>query len=314
MTAADTRMTVRNLPWYGASTELVDVPQNADAALTAAGLSWEVELRPLYFRVRENGKDKTVRSSKSATVRKDTHDELGIVGSRYTVFQNREAFAFLDKLVEDGGAKYQAGGTMGGGSKVFVVMQTPSTIKVLGEDHDTYVLFTTSHDGSSTVTATTTLVRPACTNMFRSMLSSDRPVFRQAHVGSMLDPETMAEVARESLGVATADQRRFAELAEQLASAPIDHSHSAEFDGIMARAFPWATKAAQKEVAAIHDLWMTSETIDNEWRFTGWGLMNATTEYLGHFRSRRSSEAGLKRALGVNGQVEARLVKAILAQ
>jgi phage/plasmid-like protein (TIGR03299 family) len=310
MTAPDTRMTVRNLPWYGTSTALVDDVQTADDALAIAGLDWEVDTKPLYFRVRQDGKEKTVRSSKSAVYRKDTLDELGIVGGRYVPFQNREAFAFLDKMVAHGGAAFQAAGTMNGGSRVYVVMKTPESVSVLGDAHDTYVLFMTSHDGSMSVTATTTMVRLACTNMFRSALSSERPVFKAAHIAVALDPTHMTAAAEEAIGVTKRDQEKFAAMADKLAQVDVV---DAEFEKIMAKAFPWTTKAAKKELAGIHELWQTSETINDEHRLTGWGLVNATTEFLSHFRSRRSDEAALKRALGVNGQIEARLVKAILA-
>lgn len=315
MTAADTRVTVRSLPWYGTSTAFADEAMTAEQALGLSDLNWEVDLKPLYFRVRVDGKDKMIRSSRQAVYRKDTFDELGIVGKRYHPFQNVESFAFLDNMARDGGAKFHAAGSMGGGSKVFVVMQMPETIKVLGDEHTTYVLFITSHDGSSSIAATTTVVRLACTNMFRAAMSSDRPVFRVAHIGAHLtDPETMAAAARSSLGVTMADQERFATMAGQLASVPVEHTDDdAMFYSIMEKAMPWQTKTTAKEIEAIRGLWLESDTINDEHRFTGWGLANATTEYLSHFRSHRSEEATLKRALGVNGQVEARLAKALVA-
>lgn len=314
MTAADTRVTTRNLPWHGVSTALSETQMTSSEALELSGLDWEVDLKPLFFRVRQDGKDRQIRASKQVVFRKDSLDEVGIVGSRYVPFQNKEAFGFLDHLVADGGASFQAAGTMNGGSRVYVVVKTPETIKVLGDEHDTYVLFMTSHDGSMSVTATTTIVRLACTNMFRAALTSDRPIFKANHIGAMMDPESMVAAARETLGVTRHDQEAFSKLAGRLAAKTIGHDDADDaFYSVMRTALPWESKATAKEIEGIRTLWLTSDTINEEHRFTGWGLANATTEYLSHMRSSRSGEAQLKRALGVNGQVESRLAKAILA-
>lgn len=309
MTAADTRMTTRELPWFGTSTSLVDGLQTADAALEAAGLDWEVDTKPLYFTVRVNGKEKRIKASKNAVYRKDTFDELGIVGSRYRTWQNTQSFSFLDKVAAHGGPKFQAAGSLAGGARVFVVMKM-ETVTIVGDEHDIYVLFLTSHDGTSTVTATTSVVRLQCTNMFRATLASDTPVFKARHIDADLQDEAGMEAAAENaLGIANRDIEKFGAVAEQLASVMVDHDHALP---LLQTALPWRTKATDKEIEKIVVNWEESETIENDWRGTGWGLLNAVTEHLGHGRSQRSSEAGLKRALGVNSQIEARLVRALV--
>jgi len=316
MTASmnDTRVTVRHLPWYGTSTSLADEQLTSAEALAQSGLDWTVDSRPLTYRARVDGKEKTFKSSKTAIVRTDTFDELGVVGGRYVPFQNQDAFAFLDKLVEDNGANFQAAGSLNNGSRVFVVMKLPETMKILGDEHDTYVLFITSHDGSMSVTATTTVVRLSCTNMFRAALSSERPVFKASHIAAHLTETEMVTAAATTLGVTKTDQAKFEELAKQLSDVRVNMENDVEFDKIMRQAMPWGSKATAKEIAGIRDLVVASPTIPDEFRNTGWGLINATTEYLGHYRTSRSEEAQLKRALGVNSQIESRLAKALLAK
>jgi len=308
MTTADTRMTVRHLPWFGASTALVDSVQTAENALELAGLNWEVDVRPNYYFVRVDGKEKRMRGSKRSVIRKDTFEEIGVVGGKYVPFQNRESFAFLDQLSALGEASFEAAGSMNGGSKVFIVMKAGPADKILGDEHDTYILFTASHDGTGSVTATTTSVRLSCTNMFRAAMASETPVFKARHLGVDLKDADMVAAARETLHLAQADMESFGQLAYQLSEVKLDEGQAL---AILEKAMPWSNPATAKEREKIVGNMAMSTTISDEWRHTGWGLLNSVTEMLQHGRSLRSSEAGLKRAMGVNSQIEARVVKAL---
>lgn len=304
-----TLMRPRTLPWFSIATEVVDDVQTSEDALRLAGLDWNVELRPLYFRYREDGKDKQQRSTRWATVRTDTWQELGIVGKRYEKFDNRDAFKFLDELVDSGAAKYQSAGSLGHGSKVFVVMRVPQKQMIMDDEHESYILFITSHDGSMAVTATTTTVRLACTNMFRGVVASETPVFRASHLTKSLEREVMVAAAQASLGLSKRSIEKFEIIAEGAAEIKVDSDD--EFERIMRLAFPWENKNRDKEVAGVRDLWHGSPYVPETHRYTGWGLLNATTEYMSHYRSWRSGESRFKRALGVNSQIESRLVRAM---
>ena len=52
-----------------------------------------------------------------ANVRTDTKAVLGVVGKRYRVFQNHEAFDFMDGLVGDKLAMYETAGSLHGGKR-----------------------------------------------------------------------------------------------------------------------------------------------------------------------------------------------------
>ena len=60
-----------------------------------------------------------------ANVRTDTKAVLGVVGRRYRVFQNHEAFDFMDGLVGDKLAMYETAGSLHGGKRVWMMASIP---------------------------------------------------------------------------------------------------------------------------------------------------------------------------------------------
>jgi len=81
-------MVVGESAWHRMGVRL-DSPATAEEAIKLGGLDYEVEKRQLTA----EGVDKPLRDM--ATVRQDTNAVLGIVGPRYTIIQNRDAFGFL---------------------------------------------------------------------------------------------------------------------------------------------------------------------------------------------------------------------------
>jgi hypothetical protein len=99
LTASDSMFSVRVTPWHGLGAVLDRPPASVAEAIEAAGLGWSVVKKPLAI---DQGSDlpdvlryKKVRGY-YATVRQDTDEELGVVGERYRIVQNHEAFAFVD--------------------------------------------------------------------------------------------------------------------------------------------------------------------------------------------------------------------------
>jgi phage/plasmid-like protein (TIGR03299 family) len=141
-------------PWHGLGT-VVEGVVTAEEALKLAHLDWSVEKQPIYL---GSG---TVIPDRHAIVRDRDQKPLGVVGSDYVTFQNVEAFSFFDTVTDKGGeAHYTAAGSLFGGKRIFLTAKVGDTITVAGDDdHDLYLLLTTSHDGSRAFTAATTMIR-----------------------------------------------------------------------------------------------------------------------------------------------------------
>jgi hypothetical protein len=88
---------------------------------------------------------------------------LGIVGDRYRIVQNHEAFQFVDQLIGSQ-LQFETAGSLCGGRRVWVLARLPEQIEVGGDPVRPFVLLMNSHDGSTAVIAATTPVRLVCQN------------------------------------------------------------------------------------------------------------------------------------------------------
>ena len=110
-------------PWHGLGTEL-DSPATWDEAMKAAGLDWEVEMKPVYL---EGGIE---IPNKKATVRKDTGEVFGVFTDRYTPLQNSTFGDFMDAVVNVGEANYHTAGSILGGRKVWALVKLPGELGI----------------------------------------------------------------------------------------------------------------------------------------------------------------------------------------
>jgi phage/plasmid-like protein (TIGR03299 family) len=173
--------TERGLPWHvELSRQLGEAERmqgmsgllTAKEALAAGGAAFTVEQWPLQAvapddSVHQGGIADVPR--KVANVRSDTGQVLGVVGTTYRVLQNADAFAFVDALVDDGGAKYESAGVLAGGARVFLAMEVPDHIVVAGDpsEYRLFLVFSNGHDGKVSARATITVERVVCRNTLR---------------------------------------------------------------------------------------------------------------------------------------------------
>lgn len=98
---------------------------------------------------------------------------------QYTVLQNYEAFDFLgDVLGKD--LTIECAGTTDGGRKAFICAST-EPIKVLDEEIDPYMVFSSSHDGSSGIKIMLTPIRVFCSNCMARASKQAQSVFTIRH-------------------------------------------------------------------------------------------------------------------------------------
>src|SRR4051794_34975099 len=146
-------------PWHGLGQELAGRPSVAEA-IEASGLGWDVELVPLV--TRDAGEPAPARAVRRATDRR----VLGVVGPAYRPLQNRDAFAFLQPLLDAGLASLHTGGSLCGGRKVWLLAQFEREPLVIadGDEVRKFVLLSNSHDGSSSLRVGFTPIRVVCAN------------------------------------------------------------------------------------------------------------------------------------------------------
>jgi phage/plasmid-like protein (TIGR03299 family) len=178
---------VRETPWHGLGAVLDQPPSTIADAIQASALGWRVRCEPIAV---DRGDAWTVDEwweprceeipGYYATVRQDTRGVLGIVGERYRIVQNEEAFAFVDQLLGSS-LHFETAGSLCGGRRVWVLATLPEHVEVGGDQVRPYVLLMNSHDGSTAVIAATTPVRVVCQNTLNWGLERARQRFSIRH-------------------------------------------------------------------------------------------------------------------------------------
>lgn len=137
---------------------------NLEEAIVQSGLDYEVQKLPVFFNPRIGKTPKMTKvPDRFVVYRTDNHTPMGVVGKKYEILQNCEAFNFLDSLIA-GGAMFETAGTYGlNGAKSFISISTQK-IKVLDDDIQPYIVLTNSFDGTGTVKVSFSPIRVFCSN------------------------------------------------------------------------------------------------------------------------------------------------------
>jgi len=194
---------VREVPWHGLGTR-VDEALDSKEALTAAGLDWKVEQRPIYTAdfVCASGNVYTtseqIISNYKANIRDIDGAVLGVVTDRYKIVQNEEAFAFTDALIGEG-VRYETAGSLQGGRRVWILGKLPKRYVIAGERIEPYMVFSNSHDGSAAIKVAMTPIRVVCQNTLNLALSQAKRSWSAKHTGGV---HNRMHEARHTIGLA----------------------------------------------------------------------------------------------------------------
>jgi phage/plasmid-like protein (TIGR03299 family) len=161
---------VKEKAWHELGVVLDKCPTSLEA-IKLAGLDYDVA-KTSVFCSPENI-NSIVIPDKFATYRTDTNNVFGIVGDRYSIVQNRDAFTFFDEIVGEGAAIYETAGCLGNGEVIFITAKLPDYIRVGNDDLiEQYLFLTSSHDGSGAIQVAFTPVRIVCNNTLNFALQN----------------------------------------------------------------------------------------------------------------------------------------------
>lgn len=278
------------------------IPQGTDvmSALDLAHLTgWNVRKLPITAtEITENGVSVVEIPERFATVRTNpltgSIEPLGVVGNRYTVFQNEQTAEFLETLIDVSGHEIETAGSLDGGRSVFASVRMPEAIQVAKADvADIYLIVRTSHDGSSPLTVFLSSIRPVCQNTLSLALASAKSEFSIRHTQSL---RGRVQEAREALEMSFKYADAFETEAEALLAQPMSGK---EFDqflngwfGIEGDPEDVSTRR-QGQMDSVRSLWNGSPTLV-EAKGTRYGAFQAVTEYLSHFSEARGTGAEQK--------------------
>jgi phage/plasmid-like protein (TIGR03299 family) len=209
-------------PWHKLGT-VIDKAATSEEAIRLACLDWQVGKRQLFT------EDGTAVKGAFATYRHDTNAILGVVGARYTPFQNLDAFKFMDALVGEQLAMYETAGALCGGQRVWMLARIPKELRVNGTEDviEPYVMLTNTHDGTGSITMLPTSVRVVCQNTLNLALRECRNGgLRIRHTASV---EQSVEDARQNLGIVLRGVETFQEQINHLAGKQWDKKQLADY-------------------------------------------------------------------------------------
>ena len=175
------------VPWHGLGTAL----EEADlyywpTACEKAGLAWDVELVPLVTAdTQAKVENKAVRRTSDGRI-------LGVVGPRFTVLQNKDAFKWFEPFLAAKEALLHTAGSLQDGSRVWVLAKLKRDPLVIaeGDEVEKFILLSHGHDGSLAVRCGFTPIRVVCQNTLSMAHGSagQQADPLQAHEGRSREP------------------------------------------------------------------------------------------------------------------------------
>lgn len=312
----------KELPWHKLGTVVETL--SAKEAMKLGGLDFTVEKRPLYipgkdivfeeakkvsriqrkFVKEEDGLkpvyNKLIKfESQFATVRTDLDIPLGLVGNKYTVVQNQQAFDFFDDIVGDGYAQYETAGALGNGQVVFITAKVTEKMTIHKDQIDKYLLISLSHDGSSAITVAYTPVRVVCNNTLTLALRGAKNKVSIRHTQSAHDK---LDAVADTLGLIKDGDRTHIDTFNRLLDVNVTEG---EVIDLFINAYKIDTTNLSTKGRNILET-----NLDYYYRGlgqadyvgTGWGAFNAITGYLQNVKNYTDADTRFKSTLMSNQQ------------
>lgn len=235
--------------------------------------------------------------------RNDSHILLSTCGNRYTPIQNKDAFTFVNALVEsDIGCHFVSAGAIGKGETIWCTATIPAEISIKGTDDKMipYLLFIENRDKQSALVKYS-YNRPVCQNTLNLSMFDGNKVFNLRHTSGVVDK---LKKAQEILSTVKGQCKKIEEKMNILASKKVN----VETVGtVLKRLFPEIETSTTSQNKARDILTRFEKNDGNVFpseRGTAFNLLNAITGYVDHDRSVRVGKFDIDIPEGYNVDVE----------
>lgn len=296
MNAVDTQtFTSRTVPWMHVGTVIDDPDVSSAEAAKLGGLDFKVALGKALY-TDERGVTRNV-PNRRAVHREDDGTFFSFVSNDYAPVQYAEAFQFMD-LVRP---RYVAAGTFGGGRQAFMVVQFPDHATVdpepggVSDPHDLYAVLRTSHDLSKAIEVAVLPLRHRCMNQLRlrSLTRGVQDRWSIRHVG---DPQKKLKDAIDAMTRTTRYGEVFEGMVRQLNSVNVDNT---TVRTVLRLVLPDRPKRGE-QIDSIISAFESSPEVG--FPGTGWGAVNAVSEYFEHGRASGTRTSQARFTGGLDGQ------------
>ena len=344
----DTGFSVRKPMWHGLGNVLNEYPENWDEARRLAGLEWEPELRPLV-EVRcgdcgnvltvdelevgicgnvvadDTGDTATCMSTnytfqmvgggEQRVIRNDTGLHLGTVSKQFSLVTHAEMGEVMEALIDsDAALKFETAGSVREGRQVWALAYLDEPELIAGDNSETYpfLAILNSHDGTGAMKVVNTSVRVVCWNTYNAASLEGERTGRQytfRHVGKVSE---RIDDAKEAIKGLRAESRRWAEMANRLASFRVDQNAVDNFVFLTIPEPPADVTSPRVKNNIESDRSTLRQIIagqqNDAHRGTVLGLVDAGVEYLDHGRRYMSRQTLMNRTMLRPEPLKARVV------
>jgi len=273
-------------PWHGLGNQL-SAKSPISVWAKQAGMEWQINESPLYFQPGE-GTDHTSFDEQKVLYRSDTGAALSVVSQRFQVVQPRDVLEFYRDLTKAHGFTLETAGVLKGGRKVWALAKTNMTANIKGNDTmNGYLLLATGCDGTLATTAQFTSIRVVCNNTLQMSFNRNSGKRVSVRHNTEFNPNSvkleLGLNADEVYGSFLSRMRSFAN--KSISGSTAEEIVEAMFASLGRKSDIRESRGFTK----VLDLFTQSgkgSQIDGV-AGTGWGLINAVTEYADfHVRAR----------------------------
>lgn len=277
--------------WHGLG-QIVKSAMTSEEAIKLSGLNYTVVKTPVIAEI--NGIQKIVED-KFTTYRNDTGDAFGVVGGRYEIINNTDAFVFFDAIVGQGQAIFETAGALGRGEKVFISAKMPNYIRINGTEDVTevYVVLTNSHDGSGSVVCGITPIRVCCQNTMRLAMKN---MVNKVAIRHTKNAEKNLAHASQLLGITNKYTQQMNEAVNKLALKKMSDLQVKQFVETL---FPINTENETRTLNIRGEVLKAYHSGVGQEKVLGnaFGVLNGITYYTSHIKSYKDADTKFENLL-----------------
>jgi phage/plasmid-like protein (TIGR03299 family) len=287
---------VGQTPWHGLGQQLVPGASIEDWRL-AAGMNWEIRRSPVQFGIERNEQSESgiivvphlkAWSQQEVLYRSDTEAPLNVVSNQYNIVQPAQVLEFFRDLVAEHGFELETAGTLKGGKRFWALARTNLDGEVVdGDTVRTYLLLVSSCDSGLATTAMFTSVRVVCNNTLQMSFNTASAKRVSVRHNTEFNPNSvklqLGLNADEVFGSFMSRMRLFSN--KSLTGSLAEEIVESMFANLGRQGDIRESKGFSKVLDLFNSTGKGSQ-IDGV-AGTGWGLINAVTEYADfHVRAR----------------------------
>jgi len=305
---------VGDVPWHGLGTQ---IKQGASAKeiLRAAVLNWKVNRSIVQFS--QEGKTGLAQDLDHQVIyRSDTGAVLDVTGKKYIPHQNSEVMDFFQEYVAAGDMFIDVAGSLNGGKQIWVLAKMQAQFNLPGKDNvGGYVLLMNPHQYGKGMIAKMTAIRVVCQNTLTAALGAGGASIKVWHTKEF--NQARQQEAKEKLGIAKERFDAFKTDATTLSKTKIDMKDAVKIFAQVTGGDPTDSREDQSPtVRRLADLF-EGQGMGADLQSalgTGWGALNAVTQWVDHEYG-RSPNARLNNAwLGRGEQMKRQAMALLLEQ